>query len=119
MFVFCIDTCVSAVDELRELGDSIQQSLNLLPSNDRIALITFGTNVSVYELASSAIPKAYILRGNKEYTTSAVCQLLGCHAGSAAAAPGAPPGNPVADQLCHRFVLPVSECNLTAAAIFR
>jgi hypothetical protein len=52
--------CVSTVDERRESADSIQQSLNLLPSNARFARITFGTNVSVYELDSDAIRRAYI-----------------------------------------------------------
>ena len=65
-FVFCIDTCAH-VEELAELADSIQQVLNLLPEDSLVGLITFGTNVQVHELGFEGLPKAYVIRGNKEY----------------------------------------------------
>ena len=54
-----------AIEELDELKDSIQQTLNLLPENSKVGLITFGTMVSVFELGFTECPKAHIFRGNK------------------------------------------------------
>lgn len=136
---FCIDTCAH-VEELAELADSIQQILNLLPEDSLVGLITFGTNVQVHELGFEGLPKAYVIRGNKEYGPAKVGQLLGC--GGAAAAGGAgkagggappppppPPGQhqqqqmPQAtyespgQQVLRRFLLPVSECAMTLESI--
>jgi hypothetical protein len=61
------------------------------------------TSASVYVLASDAIPKSYILRGNKEYSTATVCQLFGCHAGAAAANPATP--TPAGGAVCIVFLL--------------
>jgi protein transport protein SEC23 len=44
-----VDTCILE-DELDELKDSLQQTLNLLPEDALVGLITFGTNVMVHEL---------------------------------------------------------------------
>jgi len=56
-FLFVIDTCAAGgvKEELAELADSLTQALNLLPQDSLVGLISFGTNVSVYELASEAI----------------------------------------------------------------
>jgi protein transport protein SEC23 len=48
-FLFLVDTCILE-DELDELKDSLQQTLNLLPEDALVGLITFGTNVMVHEL---------------------------------------------------------------------
>jgi protein transport protein SEC23 len=48
-FLFLVDTCILD-DELDELKDSLQQTLNLLPEDALVGLITFGTNVMVHEL---------------------------------------------------------------------
>jgi hypothetical protein len=72
------------------LAGSIQQSLNLLLTMRGLRSFRLGTSVSVYKLASDVVHKSYILRGNKEYSAASVCQLLGCHAGDAAATPAAP-----------------------------
>lgn len=114
-FVFCIDTCVH-VEELAELADSIQQVLNLLPSDSLVGLITFGTNVQVHELGFEGLSKAYVLRGNKEYDPNKVGQLLGCvGAGGGGVVPGQPVQPPLSpgDQALRRFLLPASECAMT------
>lgn len=108
-FIFVIDTCVGAVEELQELGDSIQQALNSLPPNSRVGLITYGVNVNVYELSSESIAKAYILRGNREYPPQKVTEMLGCTAGQ-----NTPPPS---EQMLSRFLLPLSECSLTVSSI--
>lgn len=133
-FLFVIDTCAAggAKEELTELADSLTQALNLLPPESLVGLITFGTNVSVYELASESISKSYIFRGNREYTPGRVGELLGCntgaHAGAApAGAPGGQPGQPQPPQapavggpgqeVLQRFLLPVSECSFVVESI--
>jgi len=134
-FVFCIDTCAH-VEELTELADSIQQILNLLPEDSLVGLVTFGTNVQVHELGFEGVPKAYVIRGNKEYGPQKVGQLLGCGGAKAAGNMGAPPppGPPgqhnnmqqqpqqqqnemPSQQVLRRFLLPVSECSMTLEGI--
>jgi len=126
-FLFCVDTCVSAKEELEELSDSLQQALNLLPPEAIVGLITFGTNVSVYELSSESIAKSYILRGNREYSPGRVGELLGCtrrqqpqqqqqqQPGQQAPAPPAGPGA----EVLQRFLLPVSECSFVLESILQ
>ena len=143
-FVFCIDTCAH-VEELAELADSIQQVLNLLPEDSLVGLITFGTNVQVHELGFEGLPKAYVIRGNKEYGPQKVGQLLGCsgvsggmngskgggHHGGAPPPPPPPGGHPhpqmqqqqmpshetPGSQVLRRFLLPVSECSMALESI--
>ena len=128
-FVFCIDTCAH-VEELAELADSIQQILNILPEDSLVGLITFGTNVQVHELGFEGLPKAYVIRGNKEYGPQKVGQLLGCSGGGGSGAGMPPPGQPLphqqqqlpsfespSTQVLRRFLLPVSECVMTLESI--
>ncbi|CAM9860463.1 unnamed protein product, partial [Choristocarpus tenellus] len=75
-FVFVVDTCVGD-DELEWLADSLQQTLNLLPEEALVGLVTFGTNVMVHELGFTECPKSYAFRGTKEYPVSKVQELLG------------------------------------------
>jgi protein transport protein SEC23 len=122
LFLFVIDTCTQK-EELTELADSLQQALHLLPPDCRVGLITFGTNVSVYELASESIAKAYILRGNREYHPSRVGELLGCtmHRAAAQQQPGNPAGPPQhhgpGAEVLERFILPVAECSFVVESI--
>jgi len=128
-FLFVIDTCTSAKQELSELADSLQQAMNLLPQDSLVGLITYGTNVSVYDLSCDSVAKSYIFRGNREYSPGRCGELLGCtrRAGApAAAAGGAPgqmhqqaapaPGGP-AQEVLERFLLPVSDCSFVVESI--
>jgi len=124
-FLFVIDTCGSQAnkEELAEVADSIQQALNLLPPESLVGLITYGTNVSVYELASESIAKSYIFRGNREYSPGRVGELLGCTPRAPAPqAPGQPqqpqqiPAGP-GQEVLERFLLPVSECSFVFETI--
>jgi len=118
-FLFIIDTCTNSKEELNELADSLTQALNLMPPDSRVGLITYGTNVSVYELASESISKAYILRGNREYAPGRVGELLGCTGRSQ------PQGQQQQQQMMggpgqevlERFLLPVSECSFVVEGI--
>ncbi|CAB9518921.1 transport protein SEC23 [Seminavis robusta] len=132
-FLFVIDTCTAggAKEELSELADSLTQALNLLPEDSLVGLITFGTNISVYELGSESISKAYVMRGSREYEPSKIGEMLGCNR---APAPNAPNGQPKPQQqqpqqgaaqqvggpgaeILQRFLLPVSECSFVIESI--
>ena len=65
IFVFIVDTCVEEA-ELAEVKDSLQQSLNLLPEDAQVGLITFGKHVFVHELGATGFPKSYVFRGDFE-----------------------------------------------------
>lgn len=75
-FMFVVDTCIDE-DELTHLRDALQQTLNLLPEDALVGLITFGTLVHVHELGFSDCPKSYVFRGEKEYTPQKVQDMLG------------------------------------------
>jgi len=120
-FLFVLDTCTNSKDELAELADSLTQALNLLPGECRVGIITYGTNINVYELASDSISKAYVLRGNREYGPGKVGELLGCTGGrpqpqQPGAAPQAVPAGP-GQEILNRFLLPSSECSFIVESI--
>lgn len=115
IFVFCIDTCIPE-DELEELKDSIQQTLNQLPPNALIGLVTFGTMVHVHELGFPEIPKSYVFRGSKDFTVQQVHDMLGL---TSVNRPQPNAANPQQQQQhpVSRFLLPVFECGFTLESI--
>ena len=76
VFLFVVDTCVSE-EELEELKDSIQQTLNLLPDTALVGLVSFGTMVHVYELGFTECPKSHVFRGNKDFSAQQIQDMLG------------------------------------------
>ena len=76
VFIFVVDTCLEE-EELAHLRDALQQTLNLLPSDALVGLITFGTLVMVHELGFGDCPKSYVFRGEKEYLAQKVQEMLG------------------------------------------
>lgn len=97
VFIFVVDAC-NHEDELKELGDSITQALNLLPDDALVGFITYGGNVNVFELGFEGVQKSYVFRGTKEYHASKVSDILGCslkyYGGGRAGAPGGRKGGP-------------------------
>eukprot|EP01080_Neovahlkampfia_damariscottae_P005477 gene5477-9295_t len=75
-FLFVIDTCINT-DELEVLVDSILQTLDSIPPNSVVGLVTFGATVQVYELNYAKCTKAYVFRGDKEPTIDQVQEQLG------------------------------------------
>jgi protein transport protein SEC23 len=65
IFLFVVDTAVSQ-DELVELKDSLQQSLNFIAEDALIGLITYGKMAYVHELGFTECPKAFVFRGDKQ-----------------------------------------------------
>eukprot|EP01098_Paradermamoeba_levis_P012207 TRINITY_DN5292_c0_g1_i1.p1 TRINITY_DN5292_c0_g1~~TRINITY_DN5292_c0_g1_i1.p1 ORF type:complete len:283 (-),score=82.34 TRINITY_DN5292_c0_g1_i1:60-908(-) len=116
IFLYVIDTCLMDEAEMSALKDSILMSLSLLPENSLVGLITYGANVQVHELAFESCPKSYVFRGNRETNSRQLQELLGLQQrpqqqfGQAPGQPGyRPPRN--------RFLLPLSECDITIEAI--
>lgn len=75
IFTFVIDLCQDD-ENLQALLEDIIVSLNYLPPNALIGLITFGTMIQVHDLGSDKINKSYIFRGDKEYTDKQISEML-------------------------------------------
>ena len=76
VFLYVIDTCIEQV-QMDALKLSIQESLQIIPQNAHVGLITFGRYVFVHELGFQECPKSYALKGSKEYTNQQVLEMLG------------------------------------------
>jgi protein transport protein SEC23 len=118
VFLYVVDTCLDE-DELKSLKNSLIVSLNLLPRNALVGLVTFGTMALVHELGVSEFPKAYVFKGSKEYTGKQIQEMLGLANGPRPAAP--------ASQTQHqpqqtnagyaRFLQPVAQCEFSLTSI--
>jgi protein transport protein SEC23 len=109
VFLYVVDTCLRDLD-LASLKDSIIVSLNLLPPNALVGLITYGTMAQVHEIGFHECPKSYVFRGSKEYTGKQIQDMLGL---SSQGRPAQPirPGQPLPMAAGFtRFLQPVSEC---------
>lgn len=104
VFLFVVDTCLDE-EELVCLRDALQQTLNLLPEDSLVGLITFGNLIHVHELGFSDCPKSYVFRGDKEYLPQKVQDMLGV-----ASARGGPQQSGQRQSAVGRFLMPVAEC---------
>ena len=118
VFLFVVDTCIDE-DELAHLRDALQQTLNLLPEDSLVGLITFGTLVQVHELGFSDCPKCYVFRGDKEYPVQKIQDMLGISptrgggpapAGGPGPQAGGAPSGQARQPAIGRFLMPVGEC---------
>ena len=75
VFLFVVDTCLPE-SELESLKDSIQQTLNLLPEDALVGLITFGAHVLVHEIGFGECHKAIAFKGSKDYSAQRVLSLI-------------------------------------------
>ncbi|ODV61834.1 GTPase-activating protein SEC23 ASCRUDRAFT_75106 [Ascoidea rubescens DSM 1968] len=75
VFLFLIDLCQDD-DNLEALKETLILSLNLLPPNALVGLITFGAMVQVHDLAYQTCPKTYIFRGDKDYPVNQLLSML-------------------------------------------
>ncbi len=105
-FVFVVDTCVHE-DELEELKDSLTQTLSLLPPESLVSLITFGTNINVWEVGFDECPRSWVCRGNKEYDAKRVGDLLGTSRYQPVGAQGQQSN---ANGAVGRFLCPAGQC---------
>jgi len=124
-FLFVIDTCVIE-EELKQIKDSLFQSLLLLPQNAQVGLITFGRNVHIHELSFEECPKSFVFRGDKELSSAQVANFLGLRAtavnqagptsmgGMPNQAAGAPQDG---RRSSSRFLMSVAECEFQLTQI--
>lgn len=59
IFLYVVDTCLPG-DELKELKESIQKSLSVLPAEAYVGLITYGRTVELRELDSKNLSRSYV-----------------------------------------------------------
>ena len=96
--------------------DSLQQTLNLLPEDTLVGLVTYGTNVQVHELGFPECPKSYVFRGNKDYEAAKVQDLLDIANAAQTQYSHQPQQNTGGYSKASaigRFLCPVSECSFT------
>lgn len=110
IFLFVVDLCMDEED-LSALKDELIVGLSLLPQHALVGLITFGTMCQLHDLSSAELPRSFVFRGSKDYSTQLIQQLLGLnsHAGSGMAPPVRPQGQ--------SFLLPVHEAEMTLTSI--
>lgn len=118
-FIFVVDTCIDE-EELAHLKDALQQTLNLLPEDALVGLITFGTLVQIHELGFADCPKSYVFRGEKDYSPQKVQDMLGISParGGQVIGGGGPGGGQTGgvggkQPALGRFLMPVGECTFT------
>lgn len=121
VLIFLVDTCMDE-EELDALKDSLQTSLNLLPPNTLVGLITFGKMIQVHELGSEGCSKSYVFRGTKDLSAKQIQEMLGigrATGGGPAGHPQGPPGQPQqrmphvpAEPPANRFLQPISKCDM-------
>lgn len=124
VFFFVVDTCVELQDELTALKESLIVSLNMLPPKALVGVITYGTMVQVHEVGFTDLPKSFVFRGSKEYTTSQIQDMLGLGVTSSAAhsssnanlqgSRGSISGNPSS----FRFLMPVEQAEYAVSTLF-
>lgn len=101
IFCFVVDLCQDE-DNLAALKETLVISLSYLPPNALVGLITYGTMVQVYDLASENVNKSHVFRGDKEYVDKQVIEMLNKPV-------KVQPGQMNAPNLLHRFFLPLEE----------
>lgn len=110
VFLLVVDTCLPD-DEMRFLKDSILQSLNIIPENSLVGLITYGATVQVFELGFKECSKAFVFRGDKETLFEQVQEQLGLKMPSQPQQGqfGRLPNQPV-NPAISKFLCPLSDC---------
>lgn len=109
IFLLMVDTAVCS-EELAELKDSLQQSINFIPEDALIGLITYGKMVFLHELGFSHCPKAYVFKGDGNLTPKEIQEQLGLNLSS-------DPLNKGDSSALKRFLVPVSECEFALNSI--
>mmetsp|Transcript_18739 Transcript_18739/g.75307 ORF Transcript_18739/g.75307 Transcript_18739/m.75307 type:complete len:756 (-) Transcript_18739:1555-3822(-) len=112
-FVFVLDTCVSDA-ELRVAKESLMKAISLVPPETIVGLVSFGKNVNVHVLGFTDSVKSYVLRGDKDYTSQNIKDLLNLGIIGAQAVQG---GQSVAVQGATRFLQPISECEFMFTSV--
>ncbi|KNC83904.1 protein transporter Sec23A [Sphaeroforma arctica JP610] len=117
VFIFVVDTCLEPED-MQSLKDSLIMSLDLMPRDALVGLISFGTNVQVHELApQDGFTRAYVFRGSKDHETKEIETLLGLHNAPVQGNPQNPQQAQPATPKVGRFVQPLDSCDFVLTSI--
>jgi len=108
-FIIMVDTAIDA-KEMADLKDSLQQSINFIPPEAQVGLITYGKMAFVHELGFPDCPKASVFRGDKEMTPKDIQDQLGLNLGNDPLKRGD-------SAALKRFLVPASECEFTLNSI--
>lgn len=76
VFLYLLDLAIEE-EELNSLKESLLTSIDLLPANSMISIITFGKHVNVYETGCQDHISSYTFNGNVEYTREEINKKLG------------------------------------------
>lgn len=101
VFVFLLDTAVD-MEELQELKEAIQNTLQSLPQDCGIGIITYGTMCNVVELGFNEFPKMYVFKGDKDYKSPEIQEQLGLVS-----------KNDPRGVSSRKFILPLKDCEFT------
>lgn len=99
IFIFLVDTAVEE-EELNELKESIQQTINNLPQECSVGIITYGKMCNVHEIGFSEFPVSYALNGEKAYKPNEIHELLRL----------------ASTQSRPKFIMPVSEVSFSLSS---
>ncbi len=114
-FVFVIDTSVDE-EELNELKETIQITLSNIPQECNIGMITFGNMCNIHEIGFSEFPVCYSLKGEKNYKTLEVQELLGLINLNNQTNNNQNPSN-IQFNKNTKFIVPLSECSFTVNSL--
>lgn len=109
IFLLMVDTALDS-EELAELKDSLQQSINFIPEDALIGLITYGKMAFVHELGFQHCPKAYAFKGDKVMSAEDVRTQLGLNLASDPLGKGD-------SAALKKFLVPVAECEFALNSI--
>lgn len=98
IFFFVVDTCCS-VSELSSLKSSLQQSINLLPAESLVGLLSFGKNAFLYNLSYLECSRSVAFKGDKPIDPKYLTDYLSLGKDPKSLQNGA-----------KKFIMPVSEC---------
>lgn len=125
VFFFVVDTCVEEADDLQSLKEALIVSLNLLPPKALVGVITYGTMVQVHEVGFTDLPKSFVFRGSKEYTTPQIQDMLGLGISTAQSASasnlqaaGGSRGSVNLSPSAFRFLMPVEQAEFAISTLF-
>lgn len=126
VFFFVVDTCVEEADDLQSLKEALIVSLNTLPPKALVGVITYGTMVQVHEVGFTDLPKSFVFRGGKEYTTPQIQDMLGlgistaqsASASNLQAANASSRGSVSLSPSAFRFLMPVEQAEFAISTLF-
>jgi len=102
IYMFVIDTSLPP-EELQAIKDAILQAIPLLAPETWVGLVTFGKFAFIHELSATDFPRSYTFKGDKDYTTQQVLEIL------ALSGKNDPRGSKATGAI-KKFVMPISEC---------